>query len=450
MNYDLTVGEPRKTLWRFTFPMFISVVFQQFYSITDSAIAGQFAGESALAAIGASYPITMIFMAIATGSNIGCTVVLSQLFGAKKYKDVKTAAYTALIFGAVLSGILTVIALISSSALLTAIQTPASIFTDAAAYMNIYLGGFAFLYLYNMANGVFNALGDSKTPLYLLIMSSIANVVLDYVFVAILNMGVSGAAWATFIAQGAACILAIIILLFRLSKLDSEKNISLFSVPKLKLILFIAIPSILQSSFVSVGNFFIQGLINSCGEAVIAGFSSAFKLNTFALTSITTVASAVSSFTAQNIGAGKYDRVRAGLKYGLILAMSFTVVFAFSYYFAGRHLLGIFMESDSSDAMATGIEFLKMIGPFYFVVCSKLVFDGVLRGAKAMRYFMITTFSDLIIRVVISYVLFPSMKQHGIWLSWPIGWVIGAFLSVLFYFLGVWNKSEKAGVKQEA
>jgi len=384
----------------------------------------------------------MIFMAIATGSNIGCTVVLSQLFGAKKYKDMKTAAYTALIFGTVLSSLLTVVAIISSSALLTAIQTPHSIFTDAAAYMNIYLGGFAFLYLYNMANGVFNAMGDSKTPLYLLIMSSIANVVLDYLFVAIFKWGVSGAAWATFIAQGAACILAIIILLLRISKFETENNISLFSFSQLKLILFIAIPSILQSSFVSVGNFFIQGLINSCGESVIAGFSSAFKLNTFALTSITTVASAVSSFTAQNIGAGKYDRVRKGLKYGLILAMSFTVIFAFSYFFLGKPLLGIFMKSDSISAVATGMEFLRMIAPFYFFVCAKLVFDGVLRGAKAMRYFMITTFSDLILRVVISYILFPSMKEQGIWLSWPIGWVIGAFLSILFYFLGVWNKNE--------
>lgn len=447
MNYDLTVGSPRKTLWKFTFPMFISVIFQQFYSITDSAIAGKFAGESALAAIGASYPITMIFMAIATGSNIGCTVVLSQLFGAKKYKDVKTAAYTALIFGAILSSLLTVVAIISSSALLTAIQTPQSIFTDAAAYMNIYLGRFAFLYLYNMANGVFNALGDSKTPLYLLIMSSLANVALDYIFVAVFSWGVKGAAWATFIAQGAACALAVVILLFRLSRLDTENNIQLFEFSKLKLILIIAIPSILQSSFVSVGNFFIQGLINSCGESVIAGFSSAFKLNTFALTSITTVASAVSSFTAQNIGAGKYDRVRSGLKYGLILAMSFAAIFAFSYFFIGKTLLGIFMESDSLEAIATGMEFLKMIAPFYFVVCAKLVVDGVLRGAKAMRYFMITTFSDLIIRVVISYILFPSMRQHGIWLSWPIGWVIGAFLSVLFYFLGVWNKSSSKGSK---
>ena len=327
MNYDLTVGKPSITLWKYTLPMFISVVFQQLYNIADSAIAGRFAGEDALAAIGASYPITMIFMAVATGSNVGCTVVLSQFFGAKKYTKLKTAAYTALIFGLGLSLVLTVAAIICSPLMLTAINTPGGIFSDAQAYMNIYLGGFAFLYLYNMSNGVFNALGDSKTPLYLLIASSIGNVVLDYVFVALLGYGVRGAAWATFIAQGFACMVSVWLLLRRLSRLEITEKPRLFSASMLGVILGISIPSIIQNSFVSVGNLLIQSLVNSCGESVIAGFSAALKLNTFAITSFTTMAGGVSAFSAQNIGADKYDRIGKGLKAGMILAIVISVPF---------------------------------------------------------------------------------------------------------------------------
>ena len=442
MNCDLTVGKPSTTLWKYTLPMFISVVFQQFYNIADSAIAGQFAGESALAAIGASYPITMIFMAIATGSNVGVTVVISQFFGAKRYGKLKTSAYTALIFGTILSLTLTAAAIVCSPLMLKAIQTPDSIFADAETYMNIYLAGFAFLYLYNMANGVFNAMGDSRTPLYLLILSSVGNIVLDYILVAIFNMGVAGAAWATFIMQGAACILALILLFRRLYRMETDEEKRLFSFAMLGVILGIAVPSILQSSFVSVGNLFIQRLINSCGDSVIAGFSAAFKLNTFALTSMTTMAGGVSSFTAQNIGAGKYDRVRAGFSAGIFLALIITIPFTLCFTFFGQYPLSLFMEDGGTAAMAVGKEFLIITAPFYAVVCVKLICDGVLRGAKAMLLFMITTFSDLVLRVVLAYVLFPHFGATGIWYSWPIGWTVAAVLSAVFYISGIWKKKK--------
>ena len=442
MNCDLTVGKPSTTLWKYTLPMFISVVFQQFYNIADSAIAGKFAGESALAAIGASYPITMIFMAVATGSSVGVTVVISQYFGARRYGGLKTAAYTTMIFGTVLSLVLTAAALICSPMMLRAIQTPESIFADAEIYMNIYLGGFLFLYLYNVANGVFNAMGDSKTPLYLLILSSLGNVVLDYILVAIFRWGVAGAGWGTFIMQGVACVLSVILLFRRLRRIETEsaEKIRLFSFGMLGVILAIAVPSILQSSFVSVGNLFIQSLINSCGESVIAGFSAAFKLNTFAITSMTTIASGVSSFTAQNIGAGKFDRVKKGFSAGIMIALIITIPFTLCYTFIGQYPLSIFMEDTGAAAMATGKEFLIIAAPFYALVCIKLICDGVLRGARAMLLFMITTFSDLVLRVALSYILFPIFGETGIWYSWPIGWIIAAIISAVFYFSGIWKK----------
>ena len=443
MNYDLTVGKPSKTLWKYTLPMFISVVFQQMYNIADSAIAGKFAGEEALAAIGASYPITMIFMAVATGSNVGCTVVLSQFFGAKKYTKLKTAAYTALIFGVTLSAVLTVSALLLSPYMLKGINTPLSIFSEAQAYMNIYLGGFIFLYVYNMANGVFNALGDSKTPLYLLIASSVGNVMLDYIFVALCGYGVRGAAWATFIAQGFACIVALLLLLRRLKQLEISEKPRLFSITMLGVILGISIPSIIQNSFVSVGNLLIQSLVNSCGESAIAGFSAALKLNTFAITSFTTMAGGVSAFTAQNIGADKYERVGKGLKAGMLFTLIISLPFTLIYTVFAGFPLGLFMEDGGALAMETGKTFLYVVSPFYGIICAKLISDAVLRGAKAMSLFMTSTLIDLVIRVVLAFVLFPTLGINAICYAWVIGWFIGTALSVGFYLSGIWKKVKR-------
>ena len=204
MIKDLTTGKPEKVLWQFSMPMFVSVIFQQLYNMADSAIAGKFAGENALAAVGASYPITMIFMAIAVGSNIGCSVVISKLFGGKKYRQMKTAITTTLLSAVVLSILLSAIGLFSSRLLMILVRTPANIFSAGDVYLKIYIGGFTFLFLYNIATGVFTSLGDSKTPLYYLIGSSLGNIALDYLFVAVFHWGVSGVAWATFIAQGVA------------------------------------------------------------------------------------------------------------------------------------------------------------------------------------------------------------------------------------------------------
>lgn len=236
MIKDLTEGEPRKILWQFTLPMFVSVIFQQLYNIADSVIVGNFSshGEDALAAVGASYPITMIFMAIAMGCNVGCAVVISQLFGAKRYREMKTAVYTTLLASLALSLVLTVLGLVFSPLMLKALQTPENIFGDADVYLRIYIGGFLFLFLYNVVTGVFTSLGDSKTPLYFLIGSSLSNILLDWVFVALFHWDVAGVAWATFICQGIACILAMITLQKRLKTVVCEKKPELFSMPMLK------------------------------------------------------------------------------------------------------------------------------------------------------------------------------------------------------------------------
>lgn len=413
MVKDLTKGNVRPVLWSFTIPMFISVVFQQLYNIADSAIAGRFAGEDALAAVGASYPITMIFMAIAIGCNVGCAVVISSYFGAGDIRRMKTAISTTLIASTVLAVALTIFGLLTSSYLMQMMNTPHNIFDAGDIYLKIYIGGMVFLFCYNVATGIFTALGDSKTPLYFLIGSSVGNVALDYLFVAVFHFGVSGVGWATFLAQGIAGILAVITLLRRVAKLPTgHGKVMLYSKSMLRRIAKIAVPSILQQSFVSVGNIFIQSLVNSFGSAVIAGYSAAIKLNTFTITSFSTLGNALSSFSAQNIGAAKIDRVRKGFRAGTMLAWIIAVPFFVLFFFFGNEMLRIFMENPTGGAMKAGMAFLKIVSPFYFIISLKLLADGLLRGSSAMIGFMVSTFTDLILRVILAYGFCRSIWKY--------------------------------------
>ena len=434
MVKDLTKGNVRPVLWSFTIPMFISVVFQQLYNIADSAIAGRFAGKDASAAVGASYPITMIFMAIAIGCNVGCAVVISSYFGAGDIRRMKTAISTTLIASTVLAVALTIFGLLTSSYLMQMMNTPHNIFDAGDIYLKIYIGGMVFLFCYNVATGIFTALGDSKTPLYFLIGSSVGNVALDYLLVAVFHFGVSGVGWATFLAQGIAGILAVITLLRRVAKLPTgHGKVMLYSKSMLRRIAKIAVPSILQQSFVSVGNIFIQSLVNSFGSAVIAGYSAAIKLNTFTITSFSTLGNALSSFSAQNIGAAKIDRVRKGFRAGTMLAWIIAVPFFVLFFFFGNEMLRIFMENPTGGAMKAGMAFLKIVSPFYFIISLKLLADGLLRGSSAMIGFMVSTFTDLILRVILAYVFAGLFGSTGIWMSWPVGWSISAIISLLFY-----------------
>ncbi|MGN0406552.1 MAG: MATE family efflux transporter [Bariatricus sp.] len=442
MVKDLTVGRPESVLWRFCLPLFGSVVFQQLYNIADSLVAGKFVGENALAAVGNSYEITLIFIAFAFGCNIGCSVIASQLFGAKKYNDMKSAIYTALISSGVLCAILMLGGLLLGGQLLQLIHTPENILEDSKLYLDIYIWGLPFMFFYNIANGIFSALGDSKTPFVFLALSSTSNIAVDILFVTVWKMGIAGVAWATFLCQGVSCVLAMIVVFRRLVGIHTEGNPDVFSWKLFKKIAVIAVPSILQQSFVSVGNIIIQSVINSFGAGVIAGYSAAIKLNNLVITSFTTLGNGISNYTAQNLGARKPDRIREGMRAGIKMVWSLCVPLVLLYLLAGRMLLLLFMNQDSVTALATGNQFLKIVAPFYFVVSVKLVADGILRGAGMMKQFMIATFADLILRVALSIVFSKviGLGSVGIWLSWPVGWTSGMLLSVLFYRKSPWMK----------
>ena len=441
MIKDLTVGKPEKVLWRFCIPLFGSVIFQQFYNLADSFVAGKFIGENALASVGNSYEITLIFIAFAFGCNIGCSVIVSQFFGAKNYGEMKTAVYTAMITSAVVCTVLMCLGIGFCDTLLHMIRTPEELFADSKLYLDIYIWGLPFVFFYNIATGIFSALGDSKTPFYFLAASSTVNAAVDILFVTAFNMGVAGVAWATFLCQGISCLLAVSVVFLRLRKIHADGRISVFSVLILKKFLSVAVPSVLQQSFISIGNIIIQGVINGFGAGVIAGYSASVKLNNLVITSFTTLGNGISNYTAQNIGAEKLARVKEGFRAGIKLVWLLSIPLFFAYFFAGKWLLYLFMEDPSALALQTGIAFLRILSPFYFVISAKLVADGILRGSNMMNKFMIATFTDLILRVGLAIVLSrTALGSVGIWSAWPIGWTVAAILSIMFYRSGKWNQ----------
>ena len=439
MNKDLTSGKPERVLWQFCLPLFGSIIFQQLYNIADSLVAGKFIGEGALAAVGNSYEITLIFIAFAFGCNIGCSVIVSRFYGAKRYREMKTAVTTSIIASGVVCVMLMVIGIFGSDALLHLIQTPESVFADSKLYLDIYALGLPFVFFYNISTGSFSAMGDSKTPFWFLAVSSVSNILMDIWFVAGFQMGVDGVAWATFICQGISCVLAVAVVLKRLHTIKTDETPELFSWEIFSRIARVAVPSILQQSFISVGNIIIQGVINGYGPGVMAGYSAAIKLNNLVITSFTTLGNGISNFASQNLGAEKPARIREGFHAGLKMVWMLCIPLSLLYFFGGSILLELFLNSPSAEALSSGTIFLRIVAPFYFVISAKLVADGILRGTSRMGQFMVATFTDLIIRVVLAVLLSKTaLGSTGIWCAWPVGWTIAAVLSIRFYRSGPW------------
>ena len=324
--------------------------------------------------------------------------------------------------------------LICSTSMLQWIKTPAEVFADSQRYLDIYLWGLPFLFYYNLSTGIFSALGDSRTPFVFLVISSVSNIFLDILFVSVFQMGVAGVAWATFLCQGISCVLAVLTVLTRLQKLKSTDNVKWFDRTILKQFVSIAVPSTLQQSIISVGNIVIQGIINGFGAEVMAGYSGAIKLNNLVITSFTTLGNGMSNYTAQNLGAGKHNRIHEGFRAGLRLVCMLCVPFALVYFFFGTNLMQFFLKEPTETAIFSGTMFLRIVAPFYFVVAAKLVADGILRGSGRMRQFMTATFTDLILRVVLAFLFSATaLGYNGIWCAWPVGWIVATAISLGFY-----------------
>jgi putative MATE family efflux protein len=344
-----------------------------------------------------------------------------------------------MIASGVLCAVLMAAGIFGCGTLLRLINTPEDILADSQLYLDIYVWGLPFLFYYNIATGIFSAMGDSRTPFIFLAISSTTNIAVDILFVTAFDMGVAGVAWATFLCQGVSAVLAVLVVFRRLHAVEGDEKGKWFSWHILGRIAAIAIPSILQQSFISIGNIVIQSVINGFGASVIAGYSAAVKLNNLVVTSFTTLGNGISNYTAQNLGARKMPRIREGFRAGLKLVWLLCVPLSLLYFFGGRYLLYLFMDEPTGTAIATGIQFLRILSPFYFVVSAKLVADGTLRGAGLMKNFMVATFTDLILRVVLAIVLSKALGSVGIWCAWPIGWSVATVMSLIFYHNGPWN-----------
>ena len=437
MKQDLTVGNPAKALIVFVIPMILGNLFQQLYSLVDSMIVGNFIGEEALAAVGSCFAVTMLFIAVAIGASTGASVIISQLFGAKRYQEMKKAISTALISFLAFSMIWAVFGLLIKDGLLHLLNTPENIFADASTYLSIYFLSIPFLFMYNALSSIFNALGDSKTPLGFLIFSSALNIVLDLYFVIEFGMGVAGAAWATLIAQAVSALFSFAVLMWKLKGMSaefSEDTSSLsgwYSLPLLGTMLKVAIPSIIQQSIVSISILAVQAVVNPYGSSVVAGYAAAQKIDSVAIMPMQAVGNAMSTFTAQNIGAGKRERVLEGYRASYPMIFLINVIIWVIIRLYSVPFLGLFLKSGSeSVAMQTGLDYLNLVSMTYFLLGLLMVTGSVLRGSGDIGWFMLASVMNVVSRIVCAYGLNGVIGVSAVWISVPVGWLCG----YLFHF----------------
>ena len=441
MQNDYLIKErPLKALLLFSLPIILGNLFQQTYTMADSAIVGRFVGEQALAAVGASYSLTNIFICVAFGGGIGASVIVSRYFGAGQYRPMKLAVYTAFLAFLGISVLLGGLGLAASGEIMLLLNTPADVMDMAVEYLNIYFLGLPFLFMYNVLSSMFNALGKSRIPLYFLIFSSLFNIVLDVISVTWLNMGVAGVAWASLIAQGISAALSFIVFMRLMRQLSKEPS-GIFDRTELLSMTKIALPSILQQSTVSIGMMLVQSVVNSFGSQALAGFSAGMRIESICVVPMSGVGSAISSYTAQNIGAGSEERVVKGYHAAIQMVIAFAVILCVALQLFHKPLIELFLgDEGTAAALSTGQDYLKFIGWFFCLIGFKMAADGLLRGAGDMTMFTIANLVNLFIRVVVAMTMAPIYGIHMVWVAVPIGWFVNWSISYCEYRTGKWRK----------
>lgn len=436
--------KPMHALLVFAMPIILGNLFQQTYTMVDSAIVGRFVSEQALAAVGASYSLTNIFICVAIGGGIGASVTVSRYFGAGKLGEMKTAIYTALLVFLGISLSLGLVGLILGRQIMVLLNTPEDVLDMAAAYLRIYFAGLPFLFMYNILSSMFNALGKSRIPLGFLIFSSLFNIGLDWYFVTRLSMGVTGVAWATLIAQGISAMLSFGVLLGQLREMACPAT-GFFTVSELPPMAKIALPSILQQSTVSIGMMLVQSVVNSFGSETLAGFSAAMRVESLCIVPMSGIGSALSSFTAQNMGAGSPKRVVEGYRAATKLVIAFALLIALALnLFTDRIVMAFLGEEGTRTAMETGTGYLRFMSVFFCLIGFKISVDGLLRGAGDMTMFTIANLVNLGIRVAVAMIFAPKYGISMVWTAVPIGWFANWAISYLEYRTGKWKQKYPA------
>ena len=465
-KYNMLTDKPGRSLFFFALPMILGNLFQQFYTTVDSIIVGQFVGEDALAAVGASYSLTTVFIMIAIGGGIGASVITSQYLGAGLYRKMKTSVSTALITFLVLSLVLSVIGLLGNRAILIGLNTPGNILSDAVLYLEI-----PFLFMYNILSSIFNALGNSRTPLYLLIFSSLLNIGMDLVMVQTFHLGVAGVAIATVIAQGLSAVISFCLLLRLLGTYRDETNTKtanagegkaeadgtearkaeetdagkrkLYDFAMLGNMIKVAIPSMVQQSIVSIGMLLVQAVVNGFGSSVLAGYTAGMRIESICIVPMIATGNAVSTFTAQNLGAGQPERVRKGYVAGVRMVASFAVLICLILTAFHGPIINAFLEEGSdAAAFATGNDYLTFIAFFFVCIGMKAITDGVLRGAGDVVVFTLANLINLGIRVSFAFGFAGVIGVEAVWFAVPMGWTTNFVISFIRYLSGKWSQKK--------
>ncbi len=436
---DLTNGNEGKLIFRFAAPMLLGNVFQQLFSVIDSVVVGNYVGKEALAAVGASFPVIFVMVSMIIGIVMGTTVVISQYFGAGDLARVKKAIDTMYIYSAVAGVITTIIGIIIAEPLLRLLGLPEEIMPQATLYLRIYLSGMIIFFGYNGTSAVLRGLGDSKTPLYFLIVATLTNIVLDLLFVAVFKWGVAGAAYATLIANAVAFSLAIYwlnkthkIIRIAIKGLHFDREIFMQSIR-------IGLPTGVQQTLVAIGGLALMSIVNKFGTNVIAGFSVASRLDALATVPAMSFAQAITTFVGQNIGANKPDRIRAGLISTVKMSGLVTIVTTIFIIISGNYLMRMFTKDP--EVIRWGYQYLMIVSSFYIFFTMMFIYNGVMRGAGATLLPMFFSLLSLwIIRIPLAWFLSEKIGASGIWWSIPVGWIVGLGLTFMYYKSGLWKK----------
>lgn len=448
-THKMTEGNPFSTILLFAVPMILSNLFQQFYNVIDTVIVGKRLGTDALAAVGSASSITAVFVQLATGFALGGAIVIAQYFGAGKTDKIWQAMTTTTIFSAGIALVSTLAIWLRAEAILRLVNTPEDIIPMGVSYLRLYFLGCIPIFVYNALNGVYVALGDSKTPLKFLVISSVLNVLLDLLFIIGFSRGVGGAALATAISQLIAAFLAIMDMPKLLSEFERNKDMPFFDGKLLLTMLRFALPSALQQSIVSVGSVIVQATINSFGSAVIAGSAAAAKVVNLATAIPINYSNAYSNYVGQNIGAGKEDRISPGLRASFfscgLLSLVMTVIFELF----PKQIIGIFIEETETDieqVMAVGAAYIRVVGAFLVVFAAFMLVKATFKGSGDMSWFIITTLLSFFIRLFLTVGFAKTAGVGIIWWSFCAGWVVAFLVALARYLQGGWRK--KAIIRQ--
>jgi len=435
---DLTSGNVAKQILKFALPMLLGSIFQQLYSIVDTIIVGKYLGKEALASVGASFPIIFTIIALVIGIGSGASVVISQYYGAKDEDNVRKAVDTLNIFLLITGVAISVVGILISRWIFALLQLPNELLESAMTYLNIYLMGMVVFFGFNSITSILRGVGDSKNPLYYLIIATFLNIGLDLLFILKFNWGIAGAAWASVIAQAAAFLIAVIHVnkrhsVIRLAIVGITFNWEIF-----KQSVRIGLPTGIQHTFVALGMMALMGIVNTFGTNVIAGFTGASRIDSLAAIPAMTLSVALSVFVGQNIGAKKVERIYKGLRVALIFASVISVVMSIVAIFWSVPLMKLF--SNDAAVIAVGREYLITVSLFYLLFSTMFVFNGLLRGAGATLIPMfITLFSLWLVRIPLAVFLSKYMGEQGIWWAIPIAWFFGALGAFIYFRSGKWK-----------